>query len=86
MESIIEYSGICDLVVEVSKLNLENTKILEKQREFVESLKMKTIKPEEIKKKTLYFQDEYNDIDSILTLDMMYYSLPLSEYLTPLLH
>ena len=119
MNSLIEYSEICDLVKGISDINLNNIEIYKKQLELVENEydadneyysdsendyimvssdldsnnsvdnsddnsgdSMDT----EQYKRVLHFQDSYNDMDYILSLNLMEVVLPFSEYLTSLIN
>jgi hypothetical protein len=125
MNSLIEYSEICDLVKGISDINLNNIEIYKKQLELVEneydadneyysdsendyimvssdidsnnsvdnsddnsddnsgdSDSMDT----EQYKRVVHFQDSYNDMDYILSLNLMEVVLPFSEYLTSLIN
>ena len=119
MNSLIEYSEICDLVKGISDINLNNIEIYKKQLELVENEydadneyysdsendyimvssdldsnnsvdnsddnsgdSMDT----EQYKRVLHFQDSYNDMDYILSLNLMEIVVPFSEYLTSLIN
>ena len=111
MESIIEYSEICDIVKGISDINLNNIKIYKQQREIVENNYSSSEDSDtnendyimiskdlddyndnssnmdiEDEKKQLHFQDSYNEMDYILSINLMKMVIPFSEYLTSLIN
>ena len=94
MDTIIEYDEICDLVKGISDINLDKNRIIKKQKieeeeeeqeEDIEKYKDKKILIEG-KNKQLNFEDKYNNIDYLLSIDYIKVILPLSDYLTNLIN
>lgn len=95
MESLQEYSKYCDIIKGISDININESyryntqyKIVKHLNNFEENNNYKDTNKEssEIKKYSLYFQDEYNNIDKLLSLDFMEYIIPISEYLNNLIN
>lgn len=87
MEGIIEYSNVCDLVKGIAEINLDNSYRSRTQRMIVEELSDNMEINDGIKNEhTLHFQDTYNNMDKLLSIDYMECLLPLSEYLNMLIN
>ena len=89
MDEITEYSNLCDLVYSVSRLNITNNHICnthEEAQKYLEDNK-EQIKKQQLQEMDnpfiLHFQEEYTDLDKLLTsFDLREYVIPYSNYLT----
>ena len=99
MDHITEYSKLCDLVYSVSCLNIKNEHISELHEDEYNELnyddsnyhKNNKIINKQLKemdnKYILHFQEEYSDIDKILSsFDLREYVIPYSSYLTNIIN
>ena len=87
MEAIIEYSNMCDIIKGISEINLDNSYRCRAQQMIVEELSDTMEIDDSIKNEhTLHFQDTYNNMDILLSINYMESLLPLSEYLNMLIN
>lgn len=87
MEGIIEYSNICDLIKGITQINLDNTYRCRTQRIIVDELNENMDIDDKINNDyTLHFQDAYNNIDKLLSINYMESLIPISEYLNNIIN
>lgn len=85
MDDITEYSNLCDLVYNISRLNIKQDNVTDLKEEKENNIKTQL---QEIKNPyILHFQEEYTDIDKILSsFDLREYVIPYSNYLTNIIN
>lgn len=87
MEGIIEYSNMCDLIKGITQINLDNTYRCRTQRIIVDKLNENMNIDDKINNDyTLHFQDAYNNIDKLLSINYMESLIPISEYLNNIIN
>lgn len=93
MDHIIEYSNLCDLVYSISCLNIKNEHISvlrEDEKIYLEDTSDKLDKKQLLEMNNpliLHFQEEYTDIDKLLSsFDLREYVIPYSSYLTNIIN
>lgn len=92
MDSILEYSKLCDITKGILEINISNCYRCRAQRIILEDknnemdIELDAKHSSTYKEPILYFQDSYNNMDAILSINFMEYILPISEYLNSLIN